>query len=134
GIEAVPSSCFVRFETGRAVIRRYWDFEPSEINRRRNATEYEEQFRCVFTNSVRRRLRSSTPVLAELSGGMDSSSIVCVADAVMADGFVETPRLDTVSYFDDSETNWNELPFFAKVEQQRGRAGRHVALDFRSQW
>jgi asparagine synthase (glutamine-hydrolysing) len=70
----------------------------------------------------------------ELSGGMDSSSIVCMADALMARGFAETRRLDTVSYFDNSETNWNDSPFFAKVEEQRGRAGRHVALDFREQW
>ena len=134
GIHAVPPSSFVFFRRAKVTARRYWDFDPGKQIRYRDDREYEEHFRNVFGESVRRRLRSSTPVLAELSGGMDSSSIVCVADAVMADGFVETPRLDTVSYFDDSETNWNELPFFAKVEQQRGRAGRHVALDFRSQW
>ena len=129
GIEAVPSSCFVRFETGRAVIRKYWDFEPSEINRRRNATEYEEQFRCVFTNSVRRRLRSTKPVLAELSGGMDSSSIVCVADALLRREPNLTPRLDTVSYYDDDEPDWNERPYFTLVEAQRGREGLHVPAD-----
>ena len=134
GIHAVPPSSIVFFRRAKVTVRRYWDFDPGKRIRYRDDREYEEHFRNVFGESVRRRLRSSTPVLAELSGGMDSSSIVCVADAVMADGFVETPRLDTVSYFDDSETNWNELPFFAKVEQQRGRAGRHVALDFRSQW
>jgi asparagine synthase (glutamine-hydrolysing) len=134
GIHAVPPSSIVFFRRAKVTVRRYWDFDPGKRIRYRDDREYEEHFRNVFGESVRRRLRSSTPVLAELSGGMDSSSIVCVADAVMADGFVETPRLDTVSYFDDSETNWNELPFFAKVEQQRGRAGRHVALDFRTQW
>ncbi|PYU07062.1 MAG: hypothetical protein DMG34_04860 [Acidobacteria bacterium] len=134
GIHAVPPSSFVFFRRAKVTARRYWDFDPGKRIGYRDDREYGEHFRNVLGESVRRRLRSSTPVLAELSGGMDSSSIVCVADAVMADGFVETPRLDTVSYFDDSETNWNELPFFAKVEQQRGRAGRHVALDFRSQW
>ena len=135
GIHAVPPSSIVFFRRAKVTVRRYWDFDPGKRIRYRDDREYEEHFRNVFGESVRRRLRSSTPVLAELSGGMDSSSIVCMADALMAyGGFVETPRLDTVSYFDDSETNWNELPFFAKVEQQRGRAGRHVALDFRSQW
>ena len=134
GIHAVPPSSVVFLRRAKITVRRYWDFDPGKQIRYRDDREYEEHFRNVFGESVRRRLRSSTPVLAELSGGMDSSSIVCMADALMAHGFVETPRLDTISYFDDSETNWNELPFFARVEQQRGRAGRHVALDFRSQW
>ena len=134
GIHAVPPSSAVFFRRAKITVRRYWDFDPGKRIRYRDDREYEEHFRNVFGESVRRRLRSPTPVLAELSGGMDSSSIVCMADTLMAHGFAETPRLDTISYFDDSETNWNELPFFARVEQQRGRAGRHVALDFRTQW
>jgi asparagine synthase (glutamine-hydrolysing) len=129
GIEAVPAACFVSFETGRAVIRKYWDFEPREANRRRNESEYEEQFRSVFTNSVRRRLRSTKPVLAELSGGMDSSSIVCVADALLTREPGLTPKLDTLSYYDDQEPDWNEKPYFALVEAQRGRKGMHVPAD-----
>jgi asparagine synthase (glutamine-hydrolysing) len=57
---------------------------------------------------------------------MDSSSIVCVADNVIAKGVAETPRLDTVSYYDDSEPNWNERPYFSKVEKRRGRTGCHI--------
>jgi len=57
---------------------------------------------------------------------MDSSSIVCMADAVIARGAAETPRLDTLSYYNDSEPNWNERPYFTKVEEKRGRAGCHV--------
>jgi len=134
GVHAVPPSSLVSFCRRKVTVRRYWDFDPGKRVRYRDDREYEEHFRNVFGESVRRRLRSSTPVLAELSGGMDSSSIVCMADALMARGFAETRRLDTVSYFDNSETNWNESPFFAKVEQQRGRKGVHVALDFRAQW
>ena len=80
----------------------------------------------VFGEAVRRRLRSDSPILAELSGGMDSSSIVCMADALIAQGDAGTPRLDTISYYDDSEPNWNERPYFAKVEAKRGRTGIHI--------
>ena len=76
--------------------------------------------------AVRRRLRSDSPILAELSGGMDSSSIVCMADTIIARGNAETPRLDTLSYYDDSEPNWNERPYFTKVEEKRGRTGCHI--------
>jgi asparagine synthase (glutamine-hydrolysing) len=107
-------------------VRKYWDFDPGKRIRYRSDREYEEHFRTVFLESVRRRLRSDCSVLAELSGGMDSSSIVCAADILLARGTAETPRLDTVSYYDDSEPNWNERPYIAKVEEKRGRRGHHI--------
>jgi asparagine synthase (glutamine-hydrolysing) len=125
GIDSVPPSCFVRLERGRQTISKYWDFDAGKRIHYRTDPEYEEHFRAVFTQAVQRRLRSDTPVLAELSGGMDSSSIVCMADSI-ARGGAETPRLDTLSYYNDSEPNWNELPYLTKVEEQRGRTGCHI--------
>jgi asparagine synthase (glutamine-hydrolysing) len=126
GIHAVPPSCFVRLGPEGRAVNKYWDFDPLTRIRYRTDGEYEEHFRAVFAESVRRRLRSDAPILAELSGGMDSSSVVCMADAVIAQGVADTPRLDTLSYYDDSEPNWNERPYFAKVEQKRGRVGCHI--------
>lgn len=126
GIHSVPPSCFVRLEPGRQTVSKYWDFDPSKRIRYRTDGEYEGHFRQVFGEAVRRRLRSDSPVLAELSGGMDSSSIVCMADSIIARGAAETSRLDTVSYYDDSEPNWNERPYFTKVEEKRSRTGRHI--------
>jgi asparagine synthase (glutamine-hydrolysing) len=131
GIHAVPPSCYVRLEKGRCRVTKYWDFDPHKRIRCRNDAEYEEQFRLYFANAVRRRLRSDTPVLAELSGGLDSSSIVCMADRLIAQGTAETTRLDTVSYFDDTEPNWNERPYFMAVEENRGRTGCHIDLSSR---
>jgi len=126
GIHAVPPSAFVCLRRGKETVTKYWDFDPHKKIRYGSDGEYEEHFRAVFRESVRRRLRSDSPVLAELSGGMDSSSIVCMADRILARGGAETPRLDTVSYYDESEPNWNERPYFTKVEEQRGRAGCHI--------
>lgn len=128
GIHAVPASSFVRITRRTEKVTKYWDFDPARRIRYRTEVEYEEHFRAVFLQSVRRRLRSDSPVLAELSGGMDSSSIVCMADAILAKGIAETPRLDTISYYDDSEPNWNERPYFAEVEKQRGRQGCHIKV------
>ena len=131
GIHAVPPSCYVRMDPQGQAITKYWDFDPLDTIRYRTDNEYEEHFRNVFAESVRRRLRSDAPVLAELSGGMDSSSIVCMADRVIARGAADTPRLDTLSCYDDSEPNWNERPYFAKVEEKRGRTGCHIDVGFR---
>ena len=131
GIQAVPPSSFVSLARGEQKITKYWDFSPYKKIRYQNDQEYEEHFRSAFAEAVRRRLRSDSPVLAELSGGMDSSSIVCMADVMVASGRAETPRIDTVSYFDDSEPNWDERLFFSKVEEKRGRVGCHIDVSSR---
>jgi asparagine synthase (glutamine-hydrolysing) len=129
GIHSVPPSSSVLILPGRHYVSKYWDFDGDKRIRYRTDSEYEEHFRSVFREAVRRRLRSDTPILAELSGGMDSSSIVCMADTIIARGAGETPRLDTVSYFDDSEPSWNELPYFTSVEEKRGRTGCHIQIN-----
>jgi asparagine synthase (glutamine-hydrolysing) len=125
-IHSVPPSSSVILRAGKQTVGTYWDFDPRKRICYRTDAQYEEHFRDVFAESVRRRLRSDAPILAELSGGMDSSSIVCMADTVIAQGIADTPRLDTISYYNDSEPNWNEQPYFTKVEEQRGRKGCHV--------
>jgi asparagine synthase (glutamine-hydrolysing) len=126
GIHSVPPSSSVLLRPAKHTVRKYWDFDPDKRIRYRTDAEYEEHFRSVFAEAVRRRLRSDSPILAELSGGMDSSSIVCVADRIIGRGAAETPRLDTLSYYDDSEPNWDERPYFTKVEEKRGRTGCHI--------
>jgi asparagine synthase (glutamine-hydrolysing) len=128
GVHSVPAASFVVLRPGNLAIETYWNFDPRKQIRYRFDEEYEEHFREVFSTSVRRRLRSDAPVLAELSGGVDSCSIVCVADQLLSSGSQETTRLDTISYYDNSEPNWNEFPYFMIVEQQRRRPGYHIDL------
>jgi asparagine synthase (glutamine-hydrolysing) len=128
GIHAVPPSSFVLLRPGECTVEKYWDFDPGKQIRYPTDADYEEHFRSAFMQAVKRRLRSDRPVLSELSGGMDSSSIVCMADVVLAHGAAETPRLDTVSYYNDSEPDWNERPYFTKVEERRKRTGCHIEV------
>lgn len=60
-------------------MRRYWAFDPDYELVLNSDGEYEEAFRELFVESVRCRLRSAFPVGSTLSGGLDSSSIACVA-------------------------------------------------------
>ena len=63
---------------------------------------------------------------------MDSSAIVCMADEINANEG-GTP-VDTVSYYDDSEPNWNERPYFTVVEEKRGRIGHHIDVRNQNEW
>jgi len=128
-IHSVPPGSCVSF--GRAVrsVEKYWDFDPAKTIRYRTDAEYEHHFVGLLRESAKRRLRSDAPVLAELSGGIDSSSIVCITDSLIENGDV-TSSLDTVSYYDDSEPNWNERQYFSRIEQKRGRCGHHIAVNW----
>lgn len=62
----------------RILVRRYWDLQ---LNPEPELGDQEaiREFRDRFENAVKLRLRSDVPVGACLSGGLDSSSIVCQA-------------------------------------------------------
>ena len=61
---------------GRFEPRRYWSPEPREPLGEKIAVD---AFRELLFDSVRLRLRSDVPVGVTLSGGIDSSTVVCVA-------------------------------------------------------
>ena len=76
---------------------RYWDADPSNELRYRSDAEYAEHFLSVFGEAVRCRLRSSTPVGADLSGGLDSSSVVGMAQSLIRRGAVLDKGFETFS-------------------------------------
>ncbi|MGE5324434.1 MAG: asparagine synthetase B family protein [Actinomycetota bacterium] len=127
-IRSVEPGQFVRVHAGQAVSYAHFKFKPKLEIRYKTDAEYEEHFRHVFRQAVRRRLRSDSPILADLSGGLDSSSIVCMADDILAKDGAETPRLDTFSHYDLGEPNGDDLQHFTIVENKRGRAGHHLNI------
>jgi asparagine synthase (glutamine-hydrolysing) len=60
-------------------IKRYWDLDPHYELKLSSEAEYIEAFKEKLKEAVHCRLRSAYPVGAELSGGIDSSSIVSLA-------------------------------------------------------
>lgn len=67
-------------------IWRYWNFDPEARVRYRVAGQYAEHFRELFTRAVACRLvgadRQPAHAGVLLSGGIDSSSIACVAQSI----------------------------------------------------
>jgi asparagine synthase (glutamine-hydrolysing) len=125
-IRQVPPGQFVHVRNSRGHIERYWRFSPKSRIRYKSDAEYEEHFRHVFSQSIRRRLRSDSPILAELSGGLDSSSIVCMADHIATETRTPVPRIDTLSYYDTTEAHGDDSIYFQIVEARRGRTGHHI--------
>jgi asparagine synthase (glutamine-hydrolysing) len=59
---------------------QHWDFDTTRQIRCASIEEYAERLRALFEQAVRRRLRSSHPVAVLVSGGLDSSAILCQAE------------------------------------------------------
>ena len=71
---------------GRLTITRYWNLDLDRVRDPRPAAADAEEFRALFRDAVRIRLRSDVPVGSSLSGGMDSSSIVCTIGTLRSGG------------------------------------------------
>jgi asparagine synthase (glutamine-hydrolysing) len=68
---------------GNLTKRRYWAIPEIEIDRRISFEDACDRFRELFTQSVRRRLRSDVAVGTSLSGGLDSSSVLCAISKLL---------------------------------------------------
>lgn len=94
-------------------IDRYWDI--SEQRRFDGSIdEAAEEFYRIFESAVQLRFRSDVEVASCLSGGLDSSSIVCVADRLIKNGQIQTDnRLNTFSlafnYPQFDERKWIDI-------------------------
>lgn len=129
GIEAVPPAHYLALRGDKWTSVRHWKATANRRIEYKSDAEYEEHFLSLFRQSVGRRIGSGARIIAQLSGGMDSSSIVCMADDIVRQrGDTPGSLLDTVSYYDDTEPNWNERPYFTAVETQRGKPGLHIAV------
>jgi asparagine synthase (glutamine-hydrolysing) len=82
-----------------------------------------------FCGIVRSRLRAKGPVCCELSGGMDSSSIVCVADDLIRSGRAQARNIFTYSYVYNRASESDERDFIRLVEAQVQRKSYHILED-----
>lgn len=79
GIFSLPAGHLLLVDSTNLKIQRYWELAPRSEIRYRTADEYSAHFKELFDQAVASRLRSVHCTSAMLSGGLDSSSIVCTA-------------------------------------------------------
>jgi asparagine synthase (glutamine-hydrolysing) len=98
-------------------VHRFWSLPVGDEIRYRDERRYSEQLRALFQEAVSVRLQNESPVLAELSGGLDSSSVVSMASHLIRSGSVSATRLASVSYV---WRNSLDEPFIGEVESYCG--------------
>jgi asparagine synthase (glutamine-hydrolysing) len=110
----------------KVVETRYWGLDTTKEVRYRSDSEYEDHYFHEFKNAVKCRMRSDGLVFAELSGGLDSSAVVCMGDYLIKNGEAPTSELQPVSAINDLSAKSNELKFITCVEEHIGHTGIHL--------
>jgi len=110
GIRRLPPAHALRVTPSGLTTREYWSLDPTRNVELNSDEAYADRFRELFTEAVRCRLRSAYPVGSTLSGGLDSSSVVCTAADLL-----EADRLHTVSAVFPEVLVCDERPYIEAV-------------------
>lgn len=106
-IKSVKPAHFLTVSAGQFSQKFYWDLRLERFSHLKTDEDFIQEFRKTFIESVRCRTRTAFPIAAHLSGGLDSSSVSCVArDILRAEGKelhtfhmdVELPECDEKPY------------------------------------
>jgi len=123
-INSVPPGHAVCVSANETKIERFWSMPIGDTIRYQNEYRYEEELRALFREAITVRLQSDSPVIAELSGGLDSSSVVCLATDLMRRGAVPATELKGVSFV---WQNSLDVPFIRDVASHCGIECREIS-------
>ena len=93
--------------------RPYWKPDFTTKIRYKKDEEYAEHFLSLLRESIQSRIRSSAPIGILMSGGLDSTSVACLAAAMVA-----PQKLTTLSYVFDELSDCDERIYINAVREQ----------------
>jgi asparagine synthase (glutamine-hydrolysing) len=119
GVNAFPAATLAVVEKGRLTTDRYWSAYDSEPQAPRAPSEREaaETCRRLLAEAVSSRLTGRHDAWAQLSGGMDSSSVVSMAQWLTKSEAVPAGVAGTVTYVDSHGTGADEREYSDAVAE-----------------
>jgi asparagine synthase (glutamine-hydrolysing) len=137
-IDQLRASHFLEldFNTGRLNVRKYWELSNIDTSYRNiDPEEATKNLYELFEKSIRLHMRSDVPVGTCLSGGLDSSSIVCTAQKLLDKselherGLVGVKNLKTFSSA-PQERRISEVSYIEETVRQSGVEPFYVTPTF----
>jgi asparagine synthase (glutamine-hydrolysing) len=100
----LPGHSFLLKPGGTLDVQEYWDLD-FMVDTDHTEEYFEHRLLRLLEDAVRIRLRADVPVGAHLSGGLDSSTVACLASSLLdspiqmfSGGFKEGPEYDETPY------------------------------------
>ena len=117
---------FINFDDYSSI--KYWKLDINKEIHMDSDEEYAKSFLEIFKSAVDCRIRSAFPLGSFLSGGLDSSSIVCTAKKILAEKgdipfhtfsatFDDRPECDEQYYINKVLKNRGIIPYFIKADK-----------------
>ena len=129
GIRSLPAAhaATVPLDEGPAGMRvhRYWSPPPEGFDG--SIADAARRFAELFASAVSTHVRSDVPVGTCLSGGLDSSSIVCVANRLQARGEIPSYAHHGFGYLPD-DPQYSERGFMQQVVDATGLEMTYVEV------
>lgn len=125
GVNTLPSGHVLIVDASDSRLRSYWELRPPKEIQYRNQLDYGSQFVNLLGEAVRGRLRSSSPVGAMLSGGLDSTSVVSLAQQLYQLGLAEDRGFMTFSLL-WGDLDCDETPYIRDVQAKYGFDARYI--------
>lgn len=133
GVHNVPAGHFLVVDRATTRLERYWSLGSVRELRYRSHDEYAAHFLDLFSDVIATRLRTDRPLGALLSGGLDSSAVVCTAQELYRQGRAIDHGFTTYSsIFDGLECDERNL--IEDVRAKYGFRARLVPDNLQSGW
>lgn len=127
-IQSLLPAHTLTFKDGRVQLREFWS-PPTDVTIRYDRDEeYFEHYREVLTDSVKRCARTHKPLAIAVSGGLDSTSLFCIADQLERHGALPAPSMQGYTLAGTKGTGSYELDYARAGADHVGRQLVEVPL------
>lgn len=128
-INRLPAAQTLTLYYNNSSFNEYWVIDLNETIYYDSNEDYSEKFLSIFNESVACRLRSAFPIGSTLSGGLDSSSIVCAAQKILNNNnnninlntfsaiFSDVPETDESKFINTVLKEYNVYPNFLHADK-----------------
>jgi asparagine synthase (glutamine-hydrolysing) len=130
GVQPVPAGSIATLVEAVLKVDQYWDVAAFELERRWARSEQEAVQTCrnLLIEAVRLRLGCNGDTWAQLSGGLDSSTVVCLAQWLAERGDVPHGLAGTVTYV-DRQGDWTDERAYSDAVVTRWHVHNATVVD-----
>ena len=127
-IRSLTSAQSLIIDKNKSRHKRYWKLNSESQIIMDSDEDYAKAFLEIFTEAVRCRMRSYNSIGVMLSGGLDSSSVTCMANKINIEN-ESKDRIQSFSYIFDDYPSIDERYYINKVVELGGIKSHFIKSD-----